>query len=860
MSPRSLRFQLAATFLLVAVVPTSLVGLVALRSAVRRVEEDVTGRNQQLAEAVAGEAGRYLHAHLVRLQEVALIAADAPRQAIDHAAVHLGANRDLQAVMLLDRAGRVTAAVPTDPDLIGLDMSGQPAVREAFASGQPTWSQAATSIRSGQPGVTLVVPGPAPVMGTLQLSTLQEIAARSRAGRPGEAAILDRDGTFIAAAEARLVREQVNIRDVALVRDGLAGRPGTGEYRLEGRRLLGSVARVPLTSWLVLVSEPAEQALAPVARLRTTLLAALALAVGAAILAGALALRRILRPLRALQEETRRIAAGLPAPATPRPPFVFSELEELATGFDGMAAAVRDREAALARSEDNLRRIVASPLVGVARSRTADGQVLFCNEALARMLGYDRPEELVGRPIQTLYRDPAQRQRAAEGMGAAGTVANREVELVTRSGALRTMLLNLYRDGDTLVGMVVDVTEQRQAAQVRERLEQQLQQSQKLEAVGRLAGGVAHDFNNLLTAIVGDATLLLDELPQGHEGRVHVDGILDASSRAAHLSKSLLAFSRRQPLRPRPVDLVEVVRGVERLVRRVVGEDVVLQVELPGAPLPVVADPSQLEQVLVNLCTNARDAMPRGGRLRLVVDAVALDDGEAAARGLKGPGLHARLTVADTGEGIRPEDLPRVFEPFFTTKGLGRGTGLGLAIVDGIVRQHGGQVGLESRPGVGTTFTILLPLTAEAATAEVAAAPAQGPRGSETVLLAEDEPAVRRVVQTTLERAGYRVLSAEDGAQAVALYRARPGGVDLCLLDVMMPVMNGREAFDAIRLLDPGARGLFVSGYTADLLEQRGVGEGLPEVVPKPVAPHDLLARVRAALDRPRPRRDATGS
>jgi CheY-like chemotaxis protein len=209
--------------------------------------------------------------------------------------------------------------------------------------------------------------------------------------------------------------------------------------------------------------------------------------------------------------------------------------------------------------------------------------------------------------------------------------------------------------------------------------------------------------------------------------------------------------------------------------------------------------------------------------------------------------------VADTGEGIAPEDLPRVFEPFFTTKGVGRGTGLGLSIVDGIVRQHGGHVGVESRVGRGTTFTILLPASGEPAVAGASqAAQVLGPRGTETILLAEDEPAVRRVLQITLERAGYRVLPVEDGAQAVARFRVEPAAVDLCLLDVMMPVMNGREASDAIRLLDPGARILFVSGYTADLLERRGVAEGLPAVVQKPVSPADLLARVRAELDRPR--------
>ena len=861
MRPRSLRVQLGAAFLLVALLPTALVGAVALASAVRRVEADVAGRNQEVAEAVAGEVGRFLEAQLVHLRELALVSEDAPAELDGDVGRHQRANPVLRTVVALDERGRVTATVPADPDLLGIDMSGQPAVREALATRTATWSQATTSIQTGQPVVTLVVPGRRlAVLGYLDLSVLREITGRTRTGLDGVAGILDRDGTFIAEPEERLVRQQVNVRDLALVREGLAGRTGTGQYRLEGRDWLGSVARVPLTSWLVLVAEPAEAAFAPVARLRTTLLVALAAATAVALLAGALSQRRLLRPLQALGEATRRIAAGeRPAGAAPGE-LVFTEYQDLAGRFDAMAEAVRLREAELARSEQALRRIIESPLVGIARTEAASGRILYCNEAMARILGYGGPADLVGLRMQSLYRSPEQREKTIAEMGATGTVANQEVELLTRSGQHRTLLLNLFRDGEDLVGMAVDVTDVRQAARDKERLEHQLQHSQRLEAVGRLAGGVAHDFNNLLTAIIGDGTLLQEELPGDHPGRTYVQGIMEAAGRAAHLTRSLLAFSRKQPMRPRPVDLAEVVRGVERLVRRVVGEDVDLRVSLPDEPLTVVGDPAQLEQVLVNLCTNARDAMPRGGRLTLAAGTATLPAGEAAARGLAGPGPWVRLSVADSGEGIRPEDLPRIFEPFFTTKGVGRGTGLGLSIVDGIVRQHGGHIGVESRVGQGTTFTLLLPASAERAAAGAGpAAAVLGPRGSETILLAEDEPAVRRVLQITLERAGYRVLAAEDGAQAVARFRVKPAEVDLCLLDVMMPVMNGREAYDAISLIDPGVRVLFVSGYTADLLERRGVAEGLPAVVQKPVSAADLLARVRAELDRPRPGRPADG-
>ncbi len=852
---RRLRTQLAATFLLVAALPTALAGGAALWLAVQRAEAEVALRNQQVAEAVAGEVGRFLEAQVVHLRELALVVESAPAELAGDAERHQRANKVLRTVLVLDPGGRVDGAVPPDPDLLGIDMSGQPAVREALSRREPTWSQATTSIQTGLPVVTLVVPGRRrAVLGYLDLSVLRDIAGRGREGARGRAAVLDRDGTFIAGTDDRQVREHVNVRDLPLVKAGLGGAGATGQYRLDGQLWLGSVARVPISGWLVLVTEPAEEALAPVARLRAALLLVLAAAAAAALLAGWWSHRRLLRPLEALGEATRRIAAGERPAGAAAAPLAFTEYQDLAERFDAMAEAVRAREAELARSEASLRRMVESPLVGIARTRADDGRILFCNETLARMLGFDGAAELAGRSIASLYRDPALRHRTVTALGERGQVVNQEVEMLTRDGQPRTMLLNLSRDGDTLVGIVVDVSEQRRADRDRARLEQELQHSQRLEAVGRLAGGVAHDFNNLLTAIIGDGTLLLEEL-EGHPARHHVQGIMEAAARAAQLTRSLLAFSRKQPLRPRPVDLREVVRGVERLVRRVVGEDVALRLELPPGPVTVVADAAQLEQVLVNLCTNARDAMPRGGRITLTAAPAAPGPEEAAALGLEGPGPWARLAVADTGEGIRPEELPRVFEPFFTTKGVGRGTGLGLSIVDGIVKQHGGHIGVASRVGQGTTFTIHLPAAEPGAVAATSAGPASapGPGGRETILLAEDEPAVRRVLQATLERAGYTVLAAEDGAQALARFRVAPAAVDLCLLDVIMPVMNGREACDAIRLVDPTARVLFVSGYTADLLERRGVAEGLPPVVMKPVAPAELLARVRAELDRPRP-------
>ncbi len=383
----------------------------------------------------------------------------------------------------------------------------------------------------------------------------------------------------------------------------------------------------------------------------------------------------------------------------------------------------------------------------------------------------------------------------------------------------------------------------------RRRLEQALLHAQKLESLGTLAGGVAHDFNNILTGLVGIAGVVRDELGQAHPLRGDLDEILQLVNRAAALARSLLAFGRRQASKPRREELGNVVDGVARLLRRVLGEQVRLVIRPADEELPVLADRGQLEQVLTNLATNARDAMPRGGEL--VVSVAAGEAGEALAREHRvKPGRHAVLSVQDQGSGMDEATRSRIFDPFFTTKDVGKGTGLGLSIVYGIVRQHGGFVRVESQPAAGSRFEVWLPLQASGAAEAADEIPVAAVRGrGETVLLAEDDPTVRGVWASLLRRHGYRVITADDGEQAVAAFRAAAGGVDLCLLDVTMPRKSGLEAYGEIRALDARVRVLFASGYEANRLEEGSAAAQEP-LLSKPLAPGDLLTAVRQRLDR----------
>jgi len=404
-----------------------------------------------------------------------------------------------------------------------------------------------------------------------------------------------------------------------------------------------------------------------------------------------------------------------------------------------------------------------------------------------------------------------------------------------------------------IVGAVLDITDPKAAEQERSKLQAQLLQAQKIESVGQLAGGIAHDFNNILSAIIGFGDLLQLELPPDEPGRLHLDQIMTAAKRAANLTQSLLAFSRKQVIDPKEVDLNDSIRKVSRLLSRVIGEDVEMRLSLCPEPLTVFADPSQLEQVLMNLATNARDAMLGGGKLVIETSPVELDRDFVDRHGFGGQGPHARLDISDSGTGMSEEVRQKIFEPFFTTKELGRGTGLGLSIVYGIVKQNKGHITVYSEPGRGTTFRIYLPLRhRRTADAGSDAGRAEAPRGgTETILLTEDNELVRRMTKHALERFGYTVLEACDGEEALACFAENRERVALLLLDVIMPKRNGREVYREAQRLRPGVKALFTSGYPSDLVQREGVLETGLDFLSKPVAVADLLRKVREILDRP---------
>jgi two-component system cell cycle sensor histidine kinase/response regulator CckA len=473
------------------------------------------------------------------------------------------------------------------------------------------------------------------------------------------------------------------------------------------------------------------------------------------------------------------------------------------------------------------------------------------NPAATRIFGYTK-EEMLGRPLRLLNAPENAEEidrQVREAFARDGRWVG-EIPFVRKDGSrgVADVIVAVQYDAhgrpQSTISVSRDVTDRR-------RLEAQLQQAQKMEAVGRLAGGIAHDFNNMLTAVKAYTEFLLEDLDAVDPRRTDVQEIAKSADRAASLTRQLLAFSRKQVLQPRPLDLNHVVEGMGKMLRRLIGEDVQVLTRLDPDVRLVEADPSQLEQVIMNLAVNARDAMPDGGTLTIETQNVALDRVDAAW-GIQ-PGFYAQLAITDTGIGMDVAVRAQIFEPFFTTKPVGQGTGLGLSTVYGIVKQSGGHITVYSEPGVGTTFKVYLPHVAPPESEPARGpAPERFPRGSETIVLVDDDEGARAVSRRILQRAGYTVLSAADAVEAMRLVGEAGGRVDLVITDVVMPGLGGRDLVSHLRETFPELRVLFVSGYTEEGVRKHGVLDADSAFLEKPFTAERLAQTVRELLDSPR--------
>jgi PAS domain S-box-containing protein len=499
------------------------------------------------------------------------------------------------------------------------------------------------------------------------------------------------------------------------------------------------------------------------------------------------------------------------------------------------------------RAERRYREMFEQSVTGIATTRVSDGRVIMCNEACARIFGYESPAEFMKQKARDLWWDPGEREQLVAALRDSSGLRNFEARMRRKDGTPAWVMCNVTlrpgTDGEQILeSMLIDVSD-------RKSLEQQLWQAQKLDALGSLAGGVAHDFNNLLTAIIGYADILRDDLGANSSHAEDLNEIIKASDRATALTRQLLAFSRRQPFEPRALRLDERVADMEKMLRRLLGPTVRLVTGGDADLSAIMADPSQVEQVVLNLAVNSRDAMPQGGTLTIETRNVRIEEPYALGPTAVPPGSYVMLAVSDTGTGMNQETLAKIFEPFFTTKEKGKGTGLGLSTVYGIVKQSQGHVIVYSEPGIGTTFKCYFPVSdVRPRVSRPALAPAEV-SGTETILLVEDEEPIRVLAATALGRVGYKVLAAADGDAAMQLAVSHAGPIHLLLSDGVLSGIRVPELLRRFVAQRPETKILLMSGYSQEAVFQHDIVAPNTAFLPKPFTIRQLTERVRDILD-----------
>jgi PAS domain S-box-containing protein len=510
----------------------------------------------------------------------------------------------------------------------------------------------------------------------------------------------------------------------------------------------------------------------------------------------------------------------------------------------------RKVKAAFVKAEEKYRLMYENAMEGMFQI-TPEGKFISANPALARIFGYESPKKLmaeIGHMGAQLFESQKRWDEYLQLMETNGLVHNFDLQTISRDGNLNWISVNaqVVQDDE---GNVLYHQGTAESIAERKRLEAQLRHAQKMESVGTLAGGVAHDFNNILTAIMGYASLMLMKAAEGHPFRRYIDQIMEAADKASTLTQSLLAFSRRQAAEVKTIEVNESIRSIEKLLRRLVGEDIEVVIDLAPEKLVILMGDGHIGQLLMNLATNARDAMPTGGTLTIKTEQAHLSGEFVKSFDAAKEGVYCCIEVSDTGAGMDERTKDQIFDPFFTTKEVGKGSGLGLSIVYGVVNQNNGYVTVDSERDKGTTFSLYFPLTEPARGVETLKERPELRGNNEVILVAEDSRQVREIVTLTLTDFGYTVVEAVDGQDAVDKFKMSKGEIDLLLLDIIMPGKNGKATYLEIKKIRPEIRAIFMSGYTGDILSRKGISrEGIP-LISKPIVIERLLKMIREVLD-----------
>ncbi len=695
------------------------------------------------------------------------------------------------------------------------------------------------------------------------LKFMWDLVDRIKIGNKGLAYVVDEQGNLIAFHDISRILKREKVVYLEEVEKALRGHeaPIGGKLNvskgIQGGYVVATHIDLGTPDWVVVVETPALEAYESVIGMAKPLAGVMLLSFIIAGFSGVYFSKKITNPIIKLRDATRKVSKG--DLSTRMEIESRDEVGELAGSFNQMVAALYDTTVSveeLKREQKRFQDIAISTGEWIWEV-DAEGRYTYSNPVVEVILGY-KPEEILGKHFYDFFHlDDRDKFKKA----ALDIFSHKEP-------FFRFLNANVHKSGHTVIletsgvpicsakgelvgyrGVDRDFTERKKAEEEKEKLQSQLLQASKMEAVGTLTGGIAHDFNNILTAIIGNCSLLQMKIPPHDPLREFVDQISLAGERAGNLTKRLLAFSRKQVILPELLNLNDLIKNIEKLLGNIIGEDIELMTILSPANPVILADKGQMEQALLNLAANARDAMEQGGTLMIETTIRNLGDELFVTHGYGQPGLFACISVTDTGMGMDKQEQEKAFEPFYTTKEVGRGTGLGLSITYGIVKQHKGYITIYSEKGRGTTFKIYLPVAGGTATVEKPVRPVLLATGKETIFYAEDDQAVRKATKTIMEEYGYQVIEASDGEDALNKISQYKNEIHLFILDVIMPKKNGKEVFEEIKKIRPEAKVIFTSGYTKNIIEQKGILEDGFHFLSKPLIYDELIKKIREIIE-----------
>lgn len=854
MQTHSLRHILTRQSILASALPFVLLAMLGMFWLLPQMYADIEARNRELTMSVKAQLNSYLTTARVAVGGSihTYQHGGEPKHMREVLDAHLKASDNLSALYVADQRGRIRVAsvasgvnVVVD-ELYGLDISGSAIFSQVKRGGRPAWSESFLSIVSRGLSVAYALSSSGMVLiGEIRMQELTRFLQELNVKPEALMLVTDQKGRVIAGNEERFTAQLLDISNIPVIRDGLGSMtPVSSRFEFEGKAMVGSVVTIPATGWGVLVAQPVERAYRTVwisaGIVAVWFVSALLLGIGLALFMS----RRMAASFGELTAHARRLLRDRSNGEIPA--SNISEFQQLAGDLSVMAETLSAHERELVAAKEyseNLIRAANMIIIGL----DMEDHVTMMNQEAEKVTGYCLAE-LYGRNWfellvpEELFPGIYDEYRCIRGQGSSGVLEN---PIQTRDGQKRIIFWhnNPIIENGVVVGMVCfgsDVTEQRN-------MMQQLIQAQKMESVGRLAGGVAHDFNNKLTVILGYAELIKLGVPMESKLWQELNEITKAAEHSREITAQLLAFSRQQVISPKVLNINAVIGDMQKTLPRLIGEDIRIILESGAGLWLTLIDPTQLDQIIMNLAVNARDAMPDGGELTVGTRNVLVDQELCGDNMDARPGEYVLLSVQDTGHGMDQDLVRHVFEPFFTTKQVGKGTGLGLATIFGIVSQNGGFIKVTSTPGVGSIFDVYLPRF----TGEVAAESVDGDQrvhGSGTILLVEDDVTVRDMTRAMLVRMGYQVTVADDPQHAIRLCDDDQNRFDLILTDVIMPVMNGREMVDRISESRPDARVLYMSGYASDIIQEKGRVDTDMHFIQKPFDMVSLNQKIKEAM------------